>query len=71
MLHEFLGPGPTLTGSDHPVADAGDAHWLQLDPGLSVGVVERTHAARVGSRLPGSGQNSSHQSRQDVSWWCD
>jgi len=41
-----------LTGSDHAVAEAGDAHWLQLDPRLSVGVVERTHAARHRGGLP-------------------
>lgn len=45
---------PTLTSSDHSVAESGDAHWLQLDPGLPVGVVQRTHAARLSSRLPGS-----------------
>ena len=46
-----------LTSSNHTVADTGDAHRLQLNPGLSVGIIQRTHAARHGSRLPGSVQN--------------
>ncbi|TNN53034.1 hypothetical protein EYF80_036727 [Liparis tanakae] len=42
----------TTTAIDHAVAEAGDAHRLQLDPRLSVGVVERTHAARHRGGLP-------------------
>lgn len=37
--------GTVLTGGHHTVGDAGRAHWLELDPGLAVGVVQRTHAA--------------------------
>ncbi len=35
----FSGLSPALTGSNHPVTEAGDTHWLQLNPGLSVGVI--------------------------------
>lgn len=49
-------PWPALTSSDHPVAEAGYAHWLQLNPGLSVCVIEWTHAACHSGRLPTSVQ---------------
>lgn len=52
------------------MAEAGYAHWLQLDPALPVGVVEWTHAARHSSRLPASVQEKNHQTRQDVRGPC-
>lgn len=39
------------------MAQTGQAHRLQLDPLLPVGVIQRAHAARHGGRLPGSVQS--------------
>lgn len=58
LMDTISWPWPALTSSDHPMADAGYAHWLQLNPGLSVCVIERTHAARHSGRLPSSVQKT-------------
>ena len=53
------------------MAKAGDTHCLQLDPSLSVGVIERTHAACHSSWLSASVEDENHQTKQDVSQQCD
>lgn len=63
---DFPGLSPALTGSYHPVSKTGYAHWLQLNPALSVGVVEWTHATRHSSRRPVSVQKNK-QTGQDAS----
>lgn len=54
-----------LTCSHQPMAQAGGAHGLQIYPGLSVGVVEGTHAAGHSGWFPGP-ERTHHSNRNYV-----
>lgn len=51
-----VGLDPIPTCCQHPMPYSPNAHWFQLDPQLAVWVIEWTHAAYHGWRLPRSKQ---------------